>query len=61
MVDTSAASWWTDWCLHCYCLSEGGALAKLLVGELDSDQFTSWCGVAGVMNCCHGNGEKNDN
>ena len=39
-VPTIAVSWWTNWCLRCCCVSQGGAFFEAPVVRLDSPSIT---------------------
>jgi len=51
-VATIAASQWTNWCLHCCCVSPSGSLCAAPVVRLDSAPIAPGGSVSGAMACC---------
>jgi len=60
-VAAIAASQWTDWCLHCYCVSARGAFDEAPVVRLSSDSIAPGLGVRGAITCSCRKGEEDDN
>ena len=60
-VAAIAASWWTNWCLHCSCVPARGALDDAPIVRLDSDCITLGWGHFEAMTCCCGKDEEDDN
>jgi len=60
-VAAIAASRWTNWCLHCCCVSARGSLDEAAVVRLGSDWIPPGCGVYGAMTCWCGKGEEDGN
>jgi len=60
-VAALAALQWTDWYLHCCCVSAGGALHKVPIIWLDSDRLAPCRDVSGSMISYCWQGEEDDN
>jgi hypothetical protein len=56
-----AASLWTNWCLHCSCISTWGEVVEAPVVQLNSDWITPGWGGCGAVTWCCGKGEEDDN
>jgi len=61
LVAAIAVSRWTNWCLHCSCVSARDASGEAPVVRLDSECITPGWGVCGAMTCRCGKGEEDDN
>jgi hypothetical protein len=57
-VAAIAASWWTNWCLHCSSVSASGALEEAPIVLLDSYWIISIQRGRRAMTCCWGNGKE---
>jgi hypothetical protein len=53
-VAAIAVSGWTNWCLHCCCVSARGEVDKAPVVQLESDSIAPGWFVPGGITCCRG-------
>jgi len=60
-VPALAGSWWAHWFLSCWCVSAGGTLNDAPAGRLVSSPLALCWGGHGVMECCCGKGEQEEN
>jgi len=61
LVATLVPSQWTNWSLRQCCVLAGGNVDEVPVVWLDWDPLPPGWSVCGVITCCRGKGEKDDN
>jgi len=61
LVDALEASWWTNWCLHLYCVSMSDIFDVALANRLDLNPLTPGWGDSLSMLCRCRLGEIHDN